>query len=112
MRSDAARIGDILTAVDAAMRAAGPRSRLDVDEETLVAALTFQLIVIGEAAAAISQQGRDRWPDLPWREMIGMRNLVVHAYWSVDRDRVWRTVESDLPPLAERLRQILHVEGD
>ncbi len=111
MRRDTARLNDILGAAEAAIRAAGPHSRLHTDDEVLVSALTYQLIVIGEAARAISADTRAEWPQLPWAEMIGMRTLIVHSYWRVDEDRLWRTVETDLPPLPGQLRRILSQAG-
>ena len=107
MRSDVERLRDILAAAEAAVRYARPRARPQADDEVLLAAMTYQIIIIGEASRAISSETRARFPDLPWHQMVGMRNNVVHAYWSVDRDNVWGTVESDLPALIDRLRDVI-----
>jgi uncharacterized protein with HEPN domain len=64
-------------------------------------------MVVGEAANAVSDAARQAHPELPWRQMIGMRNWVVHAYWKVDRDNVLETVASDLPALVAKLRPIV-----
>ena len=106
MRSDAERLSDILTAAEAAVRFARPRSRLRTDDDVLLAALTYQLIIIGEASRAISDEARAKFPALPWRQMVGMRNRVVHAYWSVASENVWGTVEIDLPGLIAQLRAL------
>ena len=75
----------------------------------VLSAVTHQLIVIGEAANAVSVEARETYPELPWQQMVGMRNSIVHAYWTVDADRVWNTVESDLPDLVARLQRSLQI---
>lgn len=107
MRSDAERLNDILDAAEAAVRFARPRNRLQTEDDVLLAALTYQLIIIGEASRAISAETRAAFPTLPWHQMVGMRNRVVHAYWSVDHENVWATVDVDLPGLIVQLRGAL-----
>lgn len=68
--------------------------------------------LIGEAARRASADAHRRWPDLPWREMIDMRNVMIHEYDAVDLRIVWDTVERDLPPLVARLETILSSEAD
>jgi len=62
---------------------------------------------IGEAAARVSQEGQKKYAKIPWREVIGMRNRLVHGYDSVDLAVLWDTIELDLPPLISQLEQIL-----
>ena len=50
---------------------------------------------------------RQRQPDIPWGEIVGMRNRLVHAYFNVDIGLVWRTVQEDLPPLIAQLERIV-----
>lgn len=109
MRRDDERLQDILEAAEAAQRFARGRSRKDLDaDELLTAALVHMIVVIGEAAAAVSERTKSRLPDLPWRGMIGMRNAVIHSYWRVDHDALWQTVEHDLPELAVGVRRAVH----
>lgn len=61
--------------------------------------------VIGEAAARVSPEGQAKCPEIPWREVIGMRHRLIHGYDSVDLSVLWYTVEQDLPPL------IVHLEN-
>ncbi len=93
IRAAVGRIADIV---------AGGRAAFDGDH-ILQAAALYNLQVIGEAAARISQQRRDELADVPWRELIGMRNIVVHEYFRVDLDQIWTTLTRDVPDLAERL---------
>jgi uncharacterized protein with HEPN domain len=66
-----------------------------------------RLEVIGEAARRISDEGRAALPDLPWKAMIGMRNVMIHGYDDVDLAVVWNTVKDDLPKLVEALERSL-----
>ncbi|CUS03026.2 conserved protein of unknown function [Candidatus Promineifilum breve] len=65
------------------------------------------LEIIGEAAAQIPQEVRARYPKPPWREMVGMRNIVIHNYFGVDETVVWRTVQEDLPSLKRAINAML-----
>ena len=63
--------------------------------------------MIGEAAANVTQASQDSYPQIPWPEIIAMRNRLIHAYFDIDLDRVWDTVQDDLPPLVAQLESIL-----
>ena len=66
-----------------------------------------RLEVIGEAARRVSDDFQSLWPDLPWRDMIGMRNVMIHGYDTVDLSIVWRTVQHDLPDLVRAVEGIM-----
>ena len=84
------------------------KKRADLDGERMLELSLIRLIeIIGEAAARVSVEGRNRYPSIPWREVIGMRNRLVHGYDSVDLDVLWDTVELDLPPLITQLEKYL-----
>jgi len=70
-------------------------------------AVVRTLEIIGEAAKHIPESVRSRYTDLHWRGMTGMRDKVVHGYFGVDLEVVWRTVHEELPPLREGIRRIL-----
>jgi len=67
--------------------------------------------IVGEAAAGVSPDGQAEYPSIPWRQIIGMRNRLVHGYESVDLDVLWDTIEDDLPPLIAELERILGESG-
>lgn len=102
------RITDILNAI---------RSILEyidgVEEETFgndaktIDAILFNFMILGEAANRIPETVRLRYPDVPWREMVNMRNFIVHVYWGTHLEIVWRTIHDDLRPLVPRLEMIL-----
>ncbi|MCX6842328.1 MAG: DUF86 domain-containing protein [candidate division WOR-3 bacterium] len=62
---------------------------------------------IGEAAKQISAELRRAYPEIPWREVVGFRDVLIHDYLRVDVDEVWNIVESDLPELKQKLGAIL-----
>ena len=68
----------------------------------LQSAILYQFMVIGEAAGNISKEFQNNHQDIPWGEIIGMRNKLIHHYFGVDLEVVWETVHDDLPEL-ERL---------
>ena len=68
-------------------------------DELVQSAVLQKLSIIGEAAAKLSDATRDRLPEIPWKEIIGFRNIAVHAYFSVDWRIVLVTVADDLPML-------------
>lgn len=82
-------------------------------EQTFLASRLIQdgvirnLEVIGEATKNLSSELRDANSEIPWRQMAGMRDVLIHDYLKVNLTRVWRTVERDLPPLQAVLCQLL-----
>jgi len=98
VRSDSDRLLDILEAIQAIQDHAQTRESFDADKMLRVWCL-HHILVIGEAAARISEPMRDRHTSVPWRRVIAMRNAVVHAYFQVDWQEVWNVVEHDLEPL-------------
>ncbi|MGH9622823.1 MAG: HepT-like ribonuclease domain-containing protein [Bryobacteraceae bacterium] len=79
--------------------------------EDLQAAIERYIEVIGEAAGKLSQHSRDLAPDVPWSQVIGARNVIVHGYAEIEPDRIWDIVRNHLPSLrvaVGRLRQLLN----
>lgn len=83
-----------------AIVAAAGRRREDLETDPVLAAAIERFIeVVGEAASRVSPATRDRLPAVPWFEIVGMRNRLVHGYASVDHDILWTVVTADLPAL-------------
>ena len=82
------------------------RSDLDTDRK-LVLSLVKELEIIGEAAGKVSAEIRTRYSAVPWQDISGMRNRLIHAYFDIDLDVVWTTVIRDLPSLKTELEKIL-----
>ena len=66
--------------------------------------------IIGEAAACISEETRQAHPEIPWPEIIGMRNRLVHAYFEVDLKSVWKTAQQDIPRLIDLIEPLVPPE--
>lgn len=77
-----------------------------VDRKTNLAVVRT-LEIIGEAARHIPTAFRRRHPQVPWQDMVGMRNMLVHQYYGVDSEVLWRTVLEDLPTLRHAVNGIL-----
>jgi uncharacterized protein with HEPN domain len=107
VRSDRERLGDILERCRLLREHVAGRTDQLADDPVLQAATLYWIQIIGEAAANASQELRQRHPDLPWQEMIGMRNIVVHGYFGIDVDIVREVVERRAPELESRLMAIL-----
>ena len=65
----------------------------------LALAIVKSIQIIAEAAAHVSEEMREHYPDIRWTDIIGMRNRLVHGYYEIDFDIVWKTVSEDLPSL-------------
>jgi uncharacterized protein with HEPN domain len=102
--ADRVRLRHMVDGARQATEFAQGRTRADLDsDQMLLRALTQCLTIVGEAASKVSPKGRDAVPSLLWRDIIGMRNWLVHAYFDIDVDTVWDTVTDDLPPLISTL---------
>ena len=70
------------------------------------------LEIIGEAARRVSQQTRDAHPEVPWAQMVGMRNRLIHEYFRVNLATVWETVQNDLPSLIVLIEPLIPPEDE
>lgn len=87
-----------------AIKVSQSRTRSDLDSDRLFAlALTKLVEIIGEAAWRVSQETRANIPQIPWKQIVGTRNRLVHGYDEVDFDMLWRIVSEELPPLVRQL---------
>ena len=76
------------------------------DRKTIDAVIR-NIEIIGEAATSIPEDIKEQYPDIPWHQMTGMRNILIHEYFGVDIDVLWRTIQVDLPILLTKVRKIL-----
>ena len=105
---DRIRMQHMLDAAREAVAFARERTRADLDtDRLLVLGLLKSIEIVGEAAARVKRRTRAAYPSIPWQDLIGLRNRLIHMYFEVDLDRVWDTVTNDLPPLILGLQSIL-----
>ena len=87
------------------------RSDLDSDR-MLVFALVRAIEIVGEAASKVSAPTRQAAAEIPWSLIVSMRNRLIHAYFDVDHEVVWKTATEELPQLLPRLRALLASKAD
>lgn len=106
-RKDLNRLIHILDAAKTIQNHIKEKKQSDLDEDRLfLGGLIRELLIIGEAVNAISSQTKTHIP-LPWKEVIGMRNQLVHAYFEINHKILWATVSEDIPNLIATLERYL-----
>lgn len=106
---DIIRIKHMLDAACEASQFTGERSRDSFGQDRmLMLAIVKELEIIGEAAAKISMATQNLHPDIPWQDIIGMRHRLVHAYFDIDEEVVWKTIKEDIPQLMILLTKALN----
>ena len=101
------RIEDIIEAVDRIFHYV---KNLNYDgwmnDQKTIDAVIRNLEIIGEAAANVPREIQGLYADIPWYQMKGMRNILIHEYFGVDNDVLWNTIQKDLPVLKEKLQAV------
>ncbi|MGD0017007.1 MAG: DUF86 domain-containing protein [Verrucomicrobiia bacterium] len=106
------RLRHMLDAAREAKQLAAGRTRANLDEDRpLNLSLVRLLEIVGEAANRVPPEASARYPQIPWVQIVGLRNRLIHGYDNVDYDVLWQIVTSDLPPLISELERILEREG-
>lgn len=104
---DATRIRHMIEAAEIAQRFVAGRERRDLDTDQMLAfALVRAIEVIGEAASKVSLETRAATASVPWRDITSMRNRLIHAYYDIDRNILWKTVTEEVPQLLSLLSTI------
>jgi len=106
--NDLVRLRHMLDSGQAVLTFVKGRRRNDLDKDRLLlSGVIRELEIVGEAASKISTKTRKRFPQIPWIEIVGMRNRLIHAYFDIDHDIVWKTVREFLPSLIEEAEKII-----
>jgi uncharacterized protein with HEPN domain len=113
MRRDEVYLLDMLIAARKAMKFIDGIDLIEFqDNEMIQNAVMRPLEIIGEASARISTEFRKAHPDIPWRDMVGLRNRLIHEYFRINFDAVWDTIQNDLPALIEQIEPLIPKEDE
>ncbi|MBU0987640.1 MAG: DUF86 domain-containing protein [Proteobacteria bacterium] len=83
------------------------KKRSDLNNDRMMELSLVRLVeIIDEAAARVGTNSREKYPSIPWLQIVGMRNRLIHGYDAVDLDVLWDTITDDLPPLIDELKKI------
>jgi uncharacterized protein with HEPN domain len=82
---------------------------LETFEENIMAvrAVAFEFVTMGEAARTIPENVKEEYPQIPWDKMQVIRNVIVHEYFRIEEEIIWKTCQTDIPPLISLLENIL-----
>ena len=81
-----------------------------MEHEMAFDAIVRKLELIGEAASHVPQEIRENYPEIPWRRIIGLRNTLIHGYFSLDDGILWSVTRDDVPELLESLQRLIQHE--
>jgi uncharacterized protein with HEPN domain len=107
MRDERERLVDILEAIEKIEKYASQGKDEFERNELVQMWIVHHLQIIGEAASRLSGDFKEAHPDVAWKQIIGMRNILVHGYFEIDLEIVWAVVEDHLPELKRRMSDIL-----
>ena len=107
-RDSAARIQDMLAAIGRIRAHIGAATYEEFSvNPTIAAAISYELLIIGEAAGRVSEDVIATHPEVPWSKLRGTRNVLVHGYFEISRSTLWETIQHDLPALEARLKSLI-----
>ena len=108
MRSERERLVDILEAIERIEKYAALGKSSFENDELIQNWMVNHITIIGEACRGIPEDFRAYYSDVPWADIVAMRNLLVHHYFGIDIDAVWVVVERDIPELKQNIQLILN----
>ena len=106
MRANTERILDMLEAISGIEKYSSKGREVFEQDELIQTWIVHHLQVIGEAASKMGQDFHTAHPEIPWAQIIAMRNVLTHEYFGIDLDEVWQVVARNLPELKEKLKSI------
>jgi uncharacterized protein with HEPN domain len=111
-KNDLVRLRHMLDAAREAVDFVQDKTQEDLFSDRMLALSLIKLVeIIGEAAASVSTETQNLFPQIPWQNAIRIRNRLIHGYFDINLGIVWDTVRDNLPPLIAELEKIIAAEG-
>ena len=111
-RDDRVSLVDMLIHAKEAVALSGETSLNDLIEDRVMQLALQKLVeIVGEAANRVSEETQQQHAAIPWSQIIGLRNRLVHGYDDINLDILWKIIQNDLPPLTEQLKAIVSEEA-
>ena len=111
-RDDTVSLRQMLEHAQEAFDMAEGRDRADLDTDRMFnLAMTRLIEIVGEAAGRVTRETQQQYDQIPWAEIVGLRNRLIHGYDAVNLDILWQIIQADLPPLIAQLKGILGDAG-
>jgi uncharacterized protein with HEPN domain len=110
VRDDRQRLGDALKAIERILEKTTSGRQAFESDEMLQVWVLHHFQIVGEAARGLSEEFRRRHPDDDWRQAAGLRHILVHEYFRIDPEQIWKIVERDLVPMKRKIESILAQE--
>jgi len=107
LRDDKERLRDINEAIENIEKYVSLGYQAFIEDERTQVWIIHHLQLIGEASNHLSDELTERNQDIPWADIVGLRNILVHQYFGIDLRQVWETAELDMPVLKAKVREIL-----
>jgi uncharacterized protein with HEPN domain len=107
MKSDSERLLDIQESIERIEKYVVRGECAFMEDELIQSWMVRHLQIIGEAAARLSEKMRLQHAEMPWNKIIGMRNILVHDYFAIDKQIIWEAVVRDLPLLKDKVELLL-----
>jgi uncharacterized protein with HEPN domain len=107
MRVDRLRLQDILDAIEVIARCASIKRQEFDANPPIRSHILLHIQIIGEAVSRLSQDLRDQNPQVPWKPIARMRNVIAHVYFGIDWNEVWQVAQNDVPALKPQIQAIL-----
>ena len=107
MRGSYERLCDVQEAIMHILKYTSQGSDLFYHDELVQTWVIRHIEIIGEAVRAIPQDFRDLHPEIPWKQINALRNILIHIYFEINQDRIWAVIEQDLPVLKTSVDALL-----
>ena len=106
MQDDRLRLQHMFDAINEILSFIKGKEQKELDENRMLSLAIVKLLeIIGEASKKLSKSFKDNHPNIPWRKMTGLRDIIIHHYYELDDDIIWNVIQDELPRIEEELSE-------